>query len=58
MPSLNLPSGWAGRPSSFSDFKNRGCLDKILKFVAADNRHIDPVPARQKQQLIQLADKL
>jgi hypothetical protein len=43
---------------SISDFKYRGCLNKILKSIVADNRYIDPITTRQEQQLIKVADEL
>jgi hypothetical protein len=43
---------------SISDFKYRGGLNKILKVIVANNRHIDPITTRQEQQLIKITDKL
>lgn len=43
---------------TISDFEYCGCLNKILKSIIANNRHIDPITARQEQKFINLANEL
>ena len=56
---LAIVLGWtATQLPSITDFKDGCCLNEILEPIVADDRHIDPIAARQEQQLIQIADKL
>src|SRR6185436_13104978 len=54
-----LPILWGRTASdvSLSDLKNRGSLYEILESIITDNCHVYPVTTRQKQQLVQFADK-
>jgi len=55
---LPVMLGRSTRDVSISNFKYRGCLNKILKSIVPDNGHVDPITTRQEQKFIKLADKL
>jgi hypothetical protein len=54
---LSVGLGWAAAYLTLSDFYHDGGHNGILKSFIADNRHIDPITTRQKQQFVNLADK-